>query len=179
MVPAVYIHDVVDLQKLNNPPLELTSGLLANEFSRQLKIELGDDRYAELVKAHIADHWTAGESGYIYQPTSYCLSHDYCDANEVMAVAFRIVMERDMPFADDNPESEKQNEKDTILVNAAWNEAKATNFMIRDICNAIETVEEYRGYELRTKENAEGSGVATTLILLEGAMVGACIAAPQ
>lgn len=144
----------------------------------QLKVELGDARFAELVKAHITAHWTACENGYVYQPTSYCLSHDYCDANEVMAVAFRIVIGRDFSFAGDGPESEKQNEEDTMLFNAAWNEAKATNFLIRDINTAIVTVVEYKGYELRTKENAEGSGVFTTLILHKEAMVWACIAGP-
>jgi len=51
--------------------------------------------------------------------TAICHSHDFCDANETMAIAFRRVMGRDMV-----PDEGEISQEDCDLWNSAWNHAK-------------------------------------------------------
>jgi hypothetical protein len=60
---------------------------------------------------------------------SICHSHDFCDANMAMDEAFTKVLGRQYVFFnDEEPETEKQNEIDADLINAAWSMAKANKF---------------------------------------------------
>lgn len=58
-----------------------------------------------------------------------CATHDFCDANMAMDEAFQKVMCREFVFWNDEiPETQKQNESDTDLINSAWDIAKAKEY---------------------------------------------------
>lgn len=79
---------------------------VANEFCRLLKIEIGSER----VRA-------AASRNRIPEYEGCCASHDFCDANMVMADAVKEVTGRECTTEDG----------DLDLMNAAWNIAKANN----------------------------------------------------
>src|SRR5690606_17361492 len=87
---------------------------LAREFSAELVQDIGIENVRVAAKIN-AENPNA----------PWCASHDYCDANETMLRAFTKVMGREMAFADD-----PDNEADTDLVNAAWNEARRNGFYV-------------------------------------------------
>lgn len=84
----------------------MTTKKLAIEFSRLLGIELG-----ELIDDVIAENR-------VY--SKYCSSHDYCDANMIMAEAFENTYKR---FPDIQPMSD-----DMALMSQAWEMAKQNEF---------------------------------------------------
>lgn len=94
---------------------------LAVEFSKVLHEWLGSDM-KEVVRIN---HTTQ------YKGKEACASHNYCDSNMAMNEAFEKVMGRKYIFFDDDkPETEKQNEEDTNLCNAAWSLARTNQFKI-------------------------------------------------
>ena len=93
---------------------------LAREFSRLLRRDLSDHEMSIVVTKNNGD-----------SDTSCCHSHDFCDANMVMAEAFENVVGR-LPTmtgeVERNPGLEKQHQQDFDLWNAAWSMAKANHF---------------------------------------------------
>jgi len=90
---------------------------LAKEFSRILRRDLS----AEEMKAIVAENKKTDDDT--------CATHDYLDANMSMDEAFTNIMGRQFVFFDDDkPETEKQNEEDAAIFNAAWNLAKMNDF---------------------------------------------------
>lgn len=81
---------------------------LAYAFSRLLRAELGDE-----IETVIARNQTPAYAGNI------CASHDFCDANEVMAAAFQEVTGREIDL---------QSDADSGLWSAAWKLAKEDDF---------------------------------------------------
>lgn len=81
---------------------------LARAFSVVLLEWLGPDRVAEAAALNDAE----------LNP-DVCHTHDFCDANEAMLVAFERVLGR---------EADVQSDDDTALWNAAWDRAKADRF---------------------------------------------------
>lgn len=55
-----------------------------------------------------------------------CASHDFCDANEAMAEAFRRVFQREYTFDDGTNTVEA--DRDYSLFNSAWSLARFANF---------------------------------------------------
>lgn len=83
---------------------------LAYAFARALRAELTEDQMAEAIALN------AGEAN-----PSICHSHDFCDANIVMAEAFRAVVGRDIDL---------QSDADCALWGEAWDLAKRGKFAI-------------------------------------------------
>jgi hypothetical protein len=89
--------------------------LLANAFSEVI--------HRWLTPAEIAE---ANRQNKIHRG---CATHDYCDANMAMNEAFERVMLREFVFYDEDlPHTEKLNEQDTDLLNAAWDLARENEF---------------------------------------------------
>lgn len=82
---------------------------LASTFARLLAEALGTKTMREVVRRNAARNDTT------------CASHDFCDANEVMAEAFSKTVGREIDLESD---------ADTSLWNAAWDIAVATKFAI-------------------------------------------------
>ena len=78
-------------------------------FSAFLIKEIGLDKVVEVVRKNKED------SG------DWCASHQYCDANMVMAQAFRVVMGREIDIESD----------DCILWGDAWKYCQENNFFIK------------------------------------------------
>lgn len=82
---------------------------LANEFSRIVKRDLSD----KLFEINLRNK----EQSYIL--SNCCATHDFCDANELMAEAFKTVV---------GTEIDLQNDVHLDLWNNAWNIAKQAEF---------------------------------------------------
>lgn len=78
---------------------------IAAKFSQLLADHLTREQHAEMINRN----FTSGYAG-------ACASHDFCDANEVMAEAFQTVTGREPDPADD---------ADATVWNAAWSAARA------------------------------------------------------
>lgn len=89
---------------------KLTPSALAQEFSNQLKIALGEELFKEMVAQHIQEN---AVNEY------HCVSHDYCDANVSMAEAFKTFTGKEPDTLEDNT---------IALWNKAWHLAKKKNF---------------------------------------------------
>ena len=88
---------------------------LAKEFSLELKADLTEEQLDDCAR-----HKDAGRA------------HDYVDANMTMDAAFQRVVGREFVFFDDErPWTEKQNEYDTNLINAAWEVAHKHKFFTK------------------------------------------------
>lgn len=85
---------------------------LSEEFAKELKIELGDNAFNEMVQKHID-----GE----YAKKDVCVTHDYCDGNQVMLDAYEKCYKREFNM---------QNDDDMQLWNGAWEFAKRNNFYL-------------------------------------------------
>lgn len=85
---------------------------LGDRFSVEVRNSLTDAEFVEVVKRnfqrHPGEHW--------------CATHDFCDANEVMGDAFKVVVGR---------ESNPQDDDDLALWNAAWADADSGQFQSR------------------------------------------------
>lgn len=86
--------------------------LLSNEFSKVVNGHLSP---AQLEKVK-----TINTSG---QFPGCCATHDYCDANMLMAKAFENIFKR---------ECDLQNDDDMELFNRSWDRSKANNFKVVD-----------------------------------------------
>ena len=84
---------------------------IAIEFARIIRQELGG--YAAIADAKNALSYHNGDF-------DTCATHDYIDANEVMAEAFKAVV---------GHEPEVTNQEDCYLFNTAWRRAKEGGFM--------------------------------------------------
>jgi hypothetical protein len=78
---------------------------IAERFASYLQAEIGDN-FDEVCRRNATADYQGG----------CCASHDFCDANMVMAAAFEKAVGREFDF--DNP-------ADTDLWNAAWDRARA------------------------------------------------------
>ena len=83
---------------------------IGKEFSSILLIDLGIDVMREVVEKNSTEEYDG-----------VCASHDYCDANLVMAEAFNKICRR---------EAEIDSEEDSYWWGEAWNYAKVNNFFI-------------------------------------------------
>ncbi|MFK4705611.1 hypothetical protein ABIC83_002450 [Roseateles asaccharophilus] len=93
---------------------------LALAFAKTLRELLGPEIVAELVRLN-AQPGRGNE----------CASHDFCDANMVMAHAFQRALGRAplMPGdVEEGAHSDQELERDTNLWNAAWSTAKSGDF---------------------------------------------------
>lgn len=88
---------------------------LARAFAERLVFGLGDDTLREIAIKE-RDHHIDG----------CCHSHDYCDANVIMAEAFKAVIGRE---TDDNDEGE-MSQMDIDLWNEAWDLARKNLFWV-------------------------------------------------
>jgi hypothetical protein len=91
-----------------------TIQLVAVEFSRQLKLMLEPQIFDEMLRQHIEEDAVNKD---------ICVSHEYCDPNEAMILAF----EKCLGYSID------VNPADTALYNQAWNLAKQNNFYFNEI----------------------------------------------
>lgn len=80
---------------------------LANEFSKLLRAEIGDVKLAQVIARNKR------------KSKGVCHSHDFCDANMVMLVAWNKIVAKRL-----GPTSEAQ----TLLWNEAWDIAKHNQF---------------------------------------------------
>lgn len=109
-------------------PLPGTDELIAYEFSGNLINILTGFQMQELVERTKIDR----------QP-GICHSHDYCDANIVMAGAFEAIVGR-APYyapAGSSHEDSQTEDADTSLWNRAWTLAKDNNFFYSHPINPI------------------------------------------
>jgi hypothetical protein len=92
---------------------------LAHEFGAQVGRDIGTANMASLRA------WNEKETN-----PNICHSHDYCDANEAMQAAFKMLFQRAAPIApaDDSPASQAAFEADYKLQTEAWKIAKACEF---------------------------------------------------
>jgi len=103
--------ELLRVTKLTKSPADITK--LAKQFAKLLSEEIGDDN----MKAVVAANKKEKSSG-------VCHSHDYCDANMVMADAFKVL---DIDLEKDYPDA-VQNAQIVSIWNAAWDEAFKNNF---------------------------------------------------
>lgn len=96
---------------------EIVAGALGEAFVGVLREWLTPDEMARVREQNAADA-EAGVGGLT------CHSHDFCDANEAMLVAFQRVFGREMALGEDTPEMAAAQEADMALANAAWGYAK-------------------------------------------------------
>jgi hypothetical protein len=89
----------------------LAAYCLPSEFARILRDELGNRYMREIVARNAAE-----------ADSRVCHSHDFIDANIVMAEAFERVMGR---------EADTQDGADLDLFNGAWDAAKASGFAVQ------------------------------------------------
>lgn len=76
--------------------------------------------FSALVRVHLADALeTIRERNRQPKYLGCCATHDFCDANEVMAEAFTKTTGRAIDL---------NSQRDTDLWNAAWDQAKAAEF---------------------------------------------------
>ena len=99
---------------------------LAKNFSRDLFLCLGRKTFSELAERN---------SGLTAPNTSTCLSHEYCDSNEVMLNAFESLFKKKLNLIDAQA---------MTLVNDAWRLAKISNFFIKDFILGYKKPEELR-----------------------------------
>lgn len=83
---------------------------LSNEFSRIVNREFSNEELAEVVKRNNTPEYT-----------DCCATHDFCDANELMAEAFKTVFGREV---------DPQNEDDCESWNIAWSLSKDSHFSV-------------------------------------------------
>src|SRR5262249_10322342 len=84
---------------------------IGQTFVALLRDELKPNEWREMLRRNATPE---------YDKTSCCASHDFCDANLVMADAFEEHVGRAVHVADDDPFAEH----DTDLWNAAWESAR-------------------------------------------------------
>lgn len=93
---------------------------LSNEFSKIVNAEYSECELADVIALNRVE---ASEG--------VCHTHDYYDANEFMAQAFREVLGRDLVFYNsDEPETQAQYDSDVELWNAAWDMSKTNEFKV-------------------------------------------------
>jgi hypothetical protein len=92
---------------------------IAQMFAQQLENVLTEEQFAEVLRRNTAE-----------MDPGTCHSHDFCDANMVMASAFEDVMERPMVMNDT-----AQGEADRGLWNAAWDHA--TTYYLNDATKKV------------------------------------------
>ncbi len=88
---------------------ELNIELLKAAFIKQLKSELSEADFAEVLKRNAAE-----------ADKRICHSHDYIDANAVMADAFEACFKELIDF---------ENQMHLDIINEAWLLAKTNNFI--------------------------------------------------
>ena len=89
---------------------------LAFEFSRELRSTCGPQTMAEIIARNAAEPCSA-----------VCHSHDFTDANVIMATAWERVFGGEPPMICDGA-SYDEKEAATAIENAAWDYAKARGF---------------------------------------------------
>lgn len=98
---------------------------LAIAFTKELRTEIS----AEDMDAIVAENKERNDNT--------CATHDYVDSNMSMNDAFEKSTGRDYTFYNgDDPKTEKQNELDDALMQAAWSFAKANDFDVAKIKTA-------------------------------------------
>lgn len=96
--------------------------VLAREFCKQLKETLTPTEFSESQQRNLAD-----------PDPRICHSHDFCDANQIMLNAMdELGIDDDVVWNEDNDGTE--------LVNAAWDIAKAANYVAEDCCQLPQVV---------------------------------------
>lgn len=78
---------------------------IADVFAAMLRLDLSPEQFAEMKRLNQTPQYAAGS----------CASHNYCDANDVMAAAFKQVVGRP---------SDPSSDADAALWNAAWDLAR-------------------------------------------------------
>lgn len=91
---------------MNQPASNIAA--LASKFCERMREALSAEEFATMVSRNKAE-----------PHKDICHSHDFVDANEMMADAFRLTEGREVDL---------QSDDDTSLWNAAWNRAKAAGF---------------------------------------------------
>lgn len=86
------------------------------EFSHLLKKEIGIENVKEVERRNKTEEYAV-----------CCASHDFTDANMVMAEAFERIMGREMKMPG---ESEELYDFDRRIIEGAWDLAKANNFYL-------------------------------------------------
>lgn len=94
---------------------QVDASILAQKFAKLMQKEIGIDNLRKVVAKHIADR-----KGY----THACATHEFCDANMVMAAAFKAVVGR---------KEKLQSDADISLINHAWNLAKKNDFFLETV----------------------------------------------
>lgn len=84
---------------------------IARQFCHLVRDELSKDEVAQVIERNKQN------------PESECATHDFCDANVLMAEAFERAMDRSMRL---------ESQVDMALVNGAWGIAKARHFKPED-----------------------------------------------
>lgn len=93
--------------------------LIAREFTKVLRSWLSREEMDTVVSRNKTKKYQDGS----------CATHDFCDSNQAMLDAFEKIMGREVVFHDDEiPGSEKQEEEDSALMDAAWNMAREKEF---------------------------------------------------
>ncbi len=95
---------------------------LAITFARVLRMALSNDQLQTIIDRNLAPEYA-----------DLCASHDFCDSNMAMELAFQMVTgyaSEPIFYAIGKPEAIPQGERDVDLINAAWTIAKANNFAI-------------------------------------------------
>jgi hypothetical protein len=85
---------------------------IGKEFSSILLRDLGIDVMREVIEKNSTEKYEG-----------VCASHDYCDANVVMAEAFNKICGREIELG---------SEEDCFWWGEAWNYAKANSFFIKE-----------------------------------------------
>lgn len=89
--------------------LDIAGVEVGKRFAKIVRRDLGEN-LAEIVRRNFTDEYD-----------SCCATHDFCDANELMAEAFKGVMGRD---------AEADSDPDSFIWNLAWSEARGSDFRI-------------------------------------------------
>jgi len=98
-----------------------TTQRLALEFSRELRDALTPEQMTDVVVLNQTPR---------FKDHGCCATHNYCDANVVMADAFETVVGREPVLPCDGAESD-QIDADSALMDEAWTLARAAGFEVR------------------------------------------------
>ena len=101
---------------------EIISAKIANEFSRWLRSKIEPVTMDEINRLNATPEYQAGA----------CATQDFCDANQYMLNAFQEVMGEEWTTpseAEGDEELERKSEEQSDLMQAAWNIARAANFI--------------------------------------------------
>jgi len=90
-----------------------TVSRLAAAFAGKLRDAFTDKEWEEMRSRNAAPVFAGS-----------CASHDFCDANMVMAASFLELLGRDLTWQNDDGSHSPESEADFTLWNSAWDEAR-------------------------------------------------------